>query len=79
MNIPDIETFIPFNSKDDRRRWERKNCDLCIKDCHVKETITYKEAKRIGFICFTYFSPFVKTIKLNDCKAKAINSNPISW
>ena len=78
MNIPETETFIPFSSLDNRRQWERKNCDLCTKDCHVKEKITYQEAKRISFICFTYFSDHVKTIKLNDCKAKIINSNPIS-
>ena len=77
MKIPDNETFIPFGSVDDRKRWERKNCDLCVNKCHVPETITYKQAKEITFICFTYFSEHVKTIKLNDCKAKAINSNPI--
>ena len=78
MTIPDNETFIPFGSVDDRKEWERKNCDLCTKKCFVQKTITYKEAKRIGFIFFTYFSDSVKTIKLNDCKAKNINSNPIS-
>ena len=77
MTIPDNETFIPFGSIDSRKEWERKNCDLCVKDCRVPESITYKQAKGISFICFTYFSDSVKTIKLNDCKAKAINSNPI--
>ena len=77
MIIPETEQFIPFLSLNYRRKWERKNCDLCTKDCHIKKTVTYKEAKEIGFIFFTYFSDSVKTIKLNDCKAKIINSNPV--
>jgi len=78
MIIEETELFIPFSGVEDRKKWERKNCDLCTKTCHVKDKITYKEAKEIGFICFTFFSEHVKTIKLNDCKAKTINSNPIS-
>ena len=77
MTIPETEQFISFSSKDDRKRWERKNCDLCTKDCHVPGMINYKRAKEISFIFFTYFSDSVKIIKLDDCKAKIINSNPV--